>query len=86
MKRDTATRSSTMSDIIYFISGFQGQWEFSDGADQIGHIEQVGMEFKIKPAPDSILQGLEDGSYASKQEAVEAIELYTKRTCKPAAS
>jgi hypothetical protein len=75
-----------MSDTIYFVSGSQGQWEFSDGAGQIGHIEQVGMQFKIKPAPGSILQGLEDGSYTSKQEAVEAIELYTRRTCKPAAS
>jgi hypothetical protein len=29
---------------------------------------------------------MEDGSYTSKQEAVEAMELYTGRICKPAAS
>jgi hypothetical protein len=74
-----------MSNIIYFVSGSQGQWEFSDGAEQIGHIEQVGMEFTIKPTPGSILEGLEDGSYTSKQEAVKAMELHTGKTCKPAA-
>jgi hypothetical protein len=75
-----------MSDIIYFVSGSQDQWEFSDGAEQIGHIEQVGMQFKIKPTSGSTLKGLEHGSYASKQEAVEAIELHTGKICKPVAS
>jgi len=41
--------------LIYFASGSQGQWEFFDGAGQIDHIEQVGMQFKIKPTPGSIL-------------------------------
>jgi hypothetical protein len=85
MNSDTASRSSTTSDIIYFVSGSQGQWEFSDGTAQIGHIEQVGMQFKIKPTPGSILEGL-DGFYTSKQEAVEAMEFHTGKTCKPATS
>jgi hypothetical protein len=55
-------------------------------AEQIDHVEQVGMLFKIKPTSGFILDGLEDGSYTSKQEAVEAIELHTGKTCKPAAS
>jgi hypothetical protein len=75
-----------MSDMIYFVSGSQGQWEFSDGAEHIGHIEQVGMQFKIKSTPGSILEGLEGGSYTSKQEAVKAMELHTGKICKPAAS
>jgi hypothetical protein len=86
MNSDTANRSSTTSDIIYFASGSQGQWEFSDGTEQIGHIEQVGMQFKIKSTPGSILEGLEDGFYTSKQEAVEAMEFHTGKTCKPATS
>ena len=86
MNSDTASRNSTTSDIIYFASGSQGQWEFSDGTAQIGHIEQVGMQFKIKPTPGSILEAMEDGFYTSKQKAVEAIELHTGKTCKPATS
>jgi hypothetical protein len=86
MNSDTANRGSTMSDMIYFVSGSQGQWEFSNGAEQIGHIEQVGMQFTIKPTPGSILEGLQGGSYTFKQEAVEAIELHTGKICKPAAS
>jgi len=84
MNSDTASRNSTTSDIIYCASDSQGQWEFSDGTEQIGHIEQVGMQFKIK-TPGSILEGLDD-FYTSKQKTVEAVEFHTGKTWKPASS
>ena len=73
-----------MPDVVYFLTGPEGQWELSDGEQQIGHIEQVGLAFEIKPVAGSILDGMEAQPYPSKQEALRAIELDTGRSCEPA--
>lgn len=74
-----------MPDTLYFASGSEGRWELSDGEKQIGHIEQVGLEFMIRPAAGSILEAMQNLSYPSKQEAVEAIEMHTGAMCMPLA-
>jgi len=74
-----------MPDTLYFTSGSEGRWELSDGEKQIGHIEQIGLEFTIRPAAGSILETMQSLSYPSKQEAVEAIEMHTDAICKPIA-
>jgi hypothetical protein len=74
-----------MPDVVYFASDSQGKWELSDAERKIGHIEQVGMEFTIKPTQGSILEGMEVRSYPSRQEATEAVEIYTGAACKPIA-
>jgi hypothetical protein len=66
------------------VTGSEGQWELSDGERQIGHIEQVGLAFEIKPLACSILDGMEAQPNPSKQEALRAIELHTGRSCEPA--
>ena len=71
-------------DVVYFVSGSQGKWELSNGQERIGHIEQVGMAFEIRPVAGSILETMKTQSYSSKQEALEAIELHTGKDCKPA--
>lgn len=74
-----------MPNVVYFGSDSEGKWELSDAEQKIGHIEQVGMEFTIKPTRGSILEGMEARSYASKQEAMEAIEKHMGVVCKPIA-
>jgi hypothetical protein len=74
----------SVPDVVYFLTGPEGQWELSDGEQQIGHIEQVGLAFEIKPLAGSILDGMEAQPYPSKQEALRAIELHTGRSCEPA--
>ena len=48
-----------MPDVLYFVSDSDGKWELSDAERKIGPIEQVGMEFTIKPTQGSILEGME---------------------------
>jgi hypothetical protein len=73
-----------MPDILYFVSGSQGQWELSDGDKIIGCIEQRGLKFTIKPSPGSILAGIQDKEYDSKQDALSTVEQHTGKQCKPA--
>jgi len=74
----------SVPDVVYFLTGPEGQWQLSDGEQQIGHIEQVGLAFEVKPVAGSILDGMEAQPYPSKQEALRAIELHTGRSCEPA--
>jgi hypothetical protein len=74
----------TVSDVLYFVSGSEGQWHLSDGNQELGHIEQVGMEFTVIPTVGSILEGIVKKTYPSKQEAMSAIEIHTGKMCRPA--
>ncbi len=50
---------------------------------QIGQIDQIGLEFRIKSIPGSILDGMQQNVYPSKQEALAAVEIHTSAVCKP---
>jgi hypothetical protein len=73
-----------MAEVVYFLSGEDGKTELSDGETVVGHIETVGLAFEIKPVAGLMLDGMEAHPYPSKQEALEAVELHTGRTCEPA--
>jgi hypothetical protein len=79
-----AIGTQRMAEVVYFASGQDGKTELSDGETLIGHIETVGLAFEIKPVAGSILDGMGAHPYPSKQEALEAIESHTGRTCEPA--
>jgi hypothetical protein len=66
------------------LTGGEGKWELSNGEQQIGHIQQVGLAFEIKPLAGSLLDGIKAQPYPSKQEALRAIELHSGRSCEPA--
>jgi hypothetical protein len=83
-QRTGKTKAKEIKAFVYFLTGPEGQWELSDGEQQIGHMEQVGLAFEIKPLAGSILDGMEAQPYPSKQEALRAIELHTGRSCEPA--
>jgi hypothetical protein len=73
-----------VAEVVYFLSGEDGKTELSDGETVLRHIETVGLAFEIKPVAGLMLDGMEAHSYPSKQEALEAVELHTGRTCEPA--
>jgi hypothetical protein len=73
-----------VAEVVYFLSGEDGKTELSDGETVVGHIEMVGLAFEIKPVAGLMLDGMEAHPYPSKQEALEAVELHTGRTCEPA--
>ena len=79
----SALGAHSVAEVVYFASAEDGKTELSDGTIVIGHIETVGLAFEIKPAVGLILDGMEVHPYASKQEALEAVEVYTGRTCEP---
>ena len=72
-----------MTEVLYFVSAEDGKTELSDGETVIGHIETVGLAFEIKPVAGLMLDGMQAHPYLSKQEALEAVELHTGRTCEP---
>jgi hypothetical protein len=71
-----------MAKVIYFLSDADGRWELSDGDRKIGHIEQAGLGFVVQTTPDSVLARMNGNSFASKQEAIAAIEEHTNAICK----
>jgi hypothetical protein len=73
-----------VAEVVYFLSREDGKTELSDGETVVGHIETVGLTFEIKPVAGLMLDGMEAHPYPSKQEALEAVELHTGRTCEPA--
>jgi hypothetical protein len=73
-----------VAEVVYFLSGEDGKTELSDGQTVVGHIETVGLAFEIKPVAGLMLDGMEAHPYPSKQEALQAVELHTGRTCEPA--
>jgi hypothetical protein len=73
-----------VAEVVYFLSGEDGKTELSDGETVIGHIETVGFAFEIKPVAGLMLDGMQAHPYPSKQEALEAVELHTGRTCERA--
>ena len=75
-----------MAKALYFVSGEDGKTELSDGEMVIGYIETVGLAFEIKPVAGSMLDGMQAHPYPSKQEALEAVELHTGKTCESAAA
>jgi hypothetical protein len=74
----------SVAEVLYFASGEGGKTELSDGETVIGYIETVGLAFEIKPVAGSMLDGMQAHPYPSKQEALEAVELHTGRTCESA--
>jgi len=73
-----------VAEVVYFVSAEDGKTELSDGETVIRHIETVGLAFEIKPVGGLMLDGMQAHPYASKQEALQAVELHTGRTCEPA--
>jgi hypothetical protein len=63
-----------MAKVIYFLSDADGRWDLSDGDPKIGHIEQAGLGFVVQTTPDSVLARMNGISFASKQQAIAAIE------------
>jgi hypothetical protein len=72
-----------VAEVLYFVSAVDGTTELSDGETVIGHIETVGLAFEIKPVTGLMLDGMQAHPYPSKQQALEAVELHTGRTCEP---
>jgi hypothetical protein len=72
-----------VAEVLNFVSAVDGTTELSDGETVIGHIETVGLAFEIKPVTSLMLDGMQAHPYPSKQQALEAVELHTGRTCEP---
>jgi len=72
-----------MTDTVISPSGSQGQWEVMDKNDYkiVGHIEQSGNRFAVKPTVGSVLDGINQGPYSSKEGAMSAIGAHSHGNC-----
>jgi hypothetical protein len=73
-----------MTEIIYFVSGSQGQWELCEAKTKttVGHVNQKGPQFYIAPTPGSILDSIYRGPYLTSQEAFFTVGTHVKGSCR----
>lgn len=73
-----------MADTVVDPVGGNAQWAVSLLPDytQVGHIDQNGKMFVVQPKTGSVLDGVNEGPYASKDEAMQAISTHTGGICR----
>jgi hypothetical protein len=77
----------TIANIEWSPSAFPGKTELRDSSTEtlVGHIVEERGQFLIKPEPDSILDGINEGPYPTHQEACFTVGYHVGGTCSPTA-